>query len=101
MSDESTTYIPALWLHARVAVRRKGTEGPVYMLRRLRLAATRETSTVQLLPVEMVLDVIENWFASQLLEDKRGLASLTLAIGVVEDQWEPTGKVYSILTAPL
>lgn len=98
---DPTTYIPALWLHARVAVRRKGTEGPIYMLRRLRLAATREAGTVQLLPIELIPDVLENWYLSQSLDEQRVAASMTLAIGVVEDEWEPTGKVYSVITAPL
>lgn len=82
------TYIPAMWIHNRAIVRAK-TElkaGPEFVLRRLRLSESRETSTVELLPVSACPDDAQ---------------AIRLTLDVVERDYEATGKTMSILRAPL
>lgn len=87
---DHVTYFPQPWLYARAIVRKKGTEGPELVLRRLRLSSSRETSTAQLIPTS-ACDDIKGWDA----------AASTLSIAEIEDEYEPTGRRMSVLRAPL
>lgn len=88
------TYFPPVWVLNRTIVRKKGTDGPDLVLYRMRLSSSRETSKISLLPVEA---------CSNLYQHKAGdyPDSVTLSISDVEDNYEPTGKVMSVLRAPL
>lgn len=97
------TYIPPMWLCNRAIVRAK-TElkaGPTFVLRRLRLNESRETSTVELLPVSACPDVLENYGMAKLHEAERDAQAIRLTLDVVERDYEATGKTMSILRAPL
>ena len=79
-----------IWLTNRVIVRRKGAKAPLFVLRRLRLAETRQTSTVQLVPYEMC-NKPSQWDAT----------AITLSVGEVEDHYEPAGRSVGVMRAPL
>ena len=87
---DHVTYFPPWWLHNRAVVRKKGTEGPEYVLRRLRQGGEREQCTVQMVPVEKCAD-IRDWEA----------AAIDMTVVQIEEEYEPTGRIMSILRAPL
>lgn len=84
---EPVTYIAPLWVHNRAIVRVKGQPGTEAVLKRYRAGASRESSTVVLVPLTP--------------EGNPGVIDVTAPVATVEDQYEPTGKIMSILRAPL
>jgi hypothetical protein len=96
-TDSPQVYIPALWLHNRAVVRRKGTTEPEYVLRRLKCGETRASTTVELVVV------------TKELLSREGLLRCPAyvyegaehPVAEVEDHYELTGKIMSILSAPL
>ena len=91
MEAEVLVYIPPLWLHNRVIVRKKGTRGPEYVLRGLRCGSSREDTTIEIIPVESC-DVRRTEYDS---------VAVILSVGDVEDNYESTGRTMSITRAPL
>jgi hypothetical protein len=90
MEPEISVYIPPLWLHNRVIVRKKGTQGPEFVLRALRCGSSREDTTIEIIPVESC-NVSRTEYDSVAI----------LSVGDVEDNYESTGRTMSITRAPL
>jgi hypothetical protein len=101
MSPEPVTYIPPMWIHNRAIVRERGTVGQGFVLYRLRLAASREESRVSLLPVHLCAEVLENLAMAQNRAAERDQATITLPLSEVEDRFEETGRIMSVIRAPL
>ena len=101
MSDEPTTYIPPMWLHNRAIVRRRGTLDPPFVLYRLRLGASREESSACLLAVEQCAEMLENQAETWKNAPAREAATITLPLADIEERFEATGKIMSVLRAPL
>ena len=89
-------YIPALWLHNRAVVRLKGTTEPEYVLCRLRSGRTRESTTVKL--VVLTKEMLSR---ESVLRHGDKYEGANLFVREVEEKYEPTGKIMSILSAPL
>ncbi len=83
-------YIPPMWLYNRAIVTRK-SDGIEFVLRRLRLEDSRETSTVELIPVNLC-----KYFQPKTWD----VAAIRVSLDVVETAYTSAGQM-SVTRAPL
>ena len=91
MEAEVLIYIPPLWIHNRSIVRKKGTQVPEFVLRRLRCGSSRKDTTIEIVPMD-ACDVQRTEYDS---------VAIVLPIEEVENNYESTGKAMSVMRAPL
>ena len=84
-------YIPPEWLHNRVIACHRAT-GEEFVVRRLCLADSKRTSTLQVVPLSL---------CGEYSPSQWDLGAKTLTIEDFLDQWSPTGRTMGYGNAPL
>ncbi len=83
-----------MWIYNRLIIRKKG-KTEEFVIRRIRCGESKETSTLQLLPLQKLLKANQDFIHNKDIFDEM---AMTFSISTIINEYESSGRCAGIVT---